>query len=202
MADAVDDARLRRPVLIGAKGLRPLGASPDDDRPTKAGTLDIFSASLHPTTIAHRTDRNQIVDIIYTCTPLSGETGEPSRRIALSGVDHEQLLVAYLISRSDFFDDPDVPERNLVLFLQATDAAMRPAVLCELYEHYRDEQLGQFGDVDDLGSLDRAQWQLNTSVVAWSDAEVDAKIVEILRWHNDEIQRIASLVSELHRRQC
>ena len=29
--------RLRRPVLAGAKGLRPHGASPDEDRPTKAG---------------------------------------------------------------------------------------------------------------------------------------------------------------------
>jgi hypothetical protein len=39
MLTPVAKFRLRRPVLIGAKGLRPHGASPDDDRTAKAGKL-------------------------------------------------------------------------------------------------------------------------------------------------------------------
>jgi len=45
MLTPVANLRLRRPILAGAKGLRPHGASPDDDRPAKAGKYSVANAA-------------------------------------------------------------------------------------------------------------------------------------------------------------
>lgn len=127
------------------------------------------------------------MDILHTCTPEDGCIGEPSRRIELPGMDHELLEGAYLLSKSDFFDDDDFPERNLVLILQADET------FGELYEQYQIEELERFGEAQDHSTLEHAQWEVQIPVAGWSNDEVDAEIAEVLEWHNSEIDRITKL---------
>ena len=137
------------------------------------------------------------MDILYTCTHVEGEMGQPSRKINLGNLDHSLLLIAYILSRSNFFDDPDVPERDLVLILGAIPPSLG-SLPAEVHEQYRVDQLRGIGA--DVGEPDpeeqSPQWEVSIPVVGFSNAQVDAKICEVLQWHNEELKRLTLMLPE------
>jgi hypothetical protein len=136
------------------------------------------------------------MDVIHTCTAEEGELGQPSRKIELFGVDHQLLAAAYFLGGIHCTDDDgnDLPERSSVcLILTATADPRHPLDLAAVDEHYQLGGLRTFGEAEDPATLN--EWEVYLPTLGLSDAEVDAKIAEVLRWHNEEIRRIASLIS-------
>ena len=112
--------------------------------------------------------------------------------IQLSGLDHRLLKKAFLAGGPGW--DDKTPEKGLLcLDLQAFTHRQSISAYDACFEHYRLEHLKSFGDCEDLSGFDRAMWQVFIPAAGWSDSKIDNKIVEVLRWHIAEIERILSL---------
>jgi hypothetical protein len=126
---------------------------------------------------------------LYTWNLFDGDVGQPCRKIQLSGLDHRLLKKAFLAGGPGW--DDKTPEKGLLcLVLQASTHRQSLSAYEACFEHYRLEHLESIGVCEDLSGFDRAMWMIEIPVADCSDSEIDDKVVQVLRWHIGEIERI------------
>src|SRR5207249_1691949 len=89
------------------------------------------------------------------------------------------------------------PENSLVfLDLSSTRSPNNSQKQYNLFfRHYREPELAsQFQlRMRNMSGGNRAEWRCEFDCLGWSNAQIDAKIVQIIKWHASEIARIKAL---------
>ena len=133
---------------------------------------------------------------LYTWNFVDGFLGLPKRKIKLKDMKPHLLHVAYL-GGGERWDDKDTPSG--ALFYMILTASPRRQQSTEnyhkCYENYNIEGIKKTFDaeVEELSGGSCPWWQICFNCQDWSSEKIDAKIEEVLKWHDKEIDRIKQI---------
>jgi len=133
---------------------------------------------------------------IYTWNVADGYLGLPKRKINLSKTKPTLLHVAYL-GGGHRWDSKGTPSGAL-LCLILTGSPRGNQLARDYYKFYDYYNIKAIRDVfkakaEELTGGGCAWWSIEFDCLAWTDEQIDTRIEEVLRWHNQEIERIKGI---------
>ena len=133
---------------------------------------------------------------LYTWNFGDGFLGLPKRKIKLKNTKPSLLHVAYL-GGGERWDKKGTPSGALLyMILTASPRRQQPTKdYYKFYKHYNLEGLKREfnAEVAELSGGGCAWWEIRFDCQNWTNERIDAKIQEVLKWHNNEIDRIKQI---------
>ena len=133
---------------------------------------------------------------LYTWNFVDGFLGLPKRKIHLKDTKPTLLHIAYL-GGGDRWDHEGTPTGALLcLILSASPRDQQPAEnYYKFYDNYNIKLLGETFNTkpEELSGGGCAWWSIELDCQGWTQEQIDAKIEEVLKWHNKEIERIEKI---------
>jgi len=133
---------------------------------------------------------------LYTWNFVDGFLGLPKRKITLNRTTPALLHVAYLGSGERWDSKGTLSGALLCLILAASPRRSQSARdYYKFYHHYNIAALREIfeGETKELSGGSCASWSVECDCLGWTDEQIDAKIEQVLRWHNQEIERIKGI---------
>lgn len=135
-------------------------------------------------------------DYLYTWNFVDGLLGLPKRKIHLKDTKPTLLHVAYL-GGGERWDNKGTPSGALLcLILSASPRRQQSAK--NYYKFYNHYNINLFGEIfsakpKELSGGGCAWWSIELNSQGWIREQIDAKIEDVLKWHNKEIGRIKKI---------
>lgn len=134
---------------------------------------------------------------LYTWNFVDGFLGLPKRRINLGKTRPALLHVAYL-GGGHRWDSKGTPSGALLCLILTASPRRNQSVrnYYKSYENYKIKALNDIskGKVEELSGGGCAWWSVEFDSLGWPHEQMDAKIRDVLTWHNQEIERIKKIV--------
>jgi len=133
---------------------------------------------------------------LYTWNFVDGFVGLPKRKINLSKIKPVLLHVAYL-GGGHRWGSEGTPSGALLCLILAASLHQNQLArdYYKYYDHYNIKALRDVyrAKAEELSGGGCAWWSIEFDCLGWTGEQIDAKIEEVLRWHNQEIERIKGI---------
>ena len=133
---------------------------------------------------------------LYTWNFGDGFVGLPKRKINLNKIKPALLHVAYL-GGGERWDHKGTPSGALLCLILAASPRRNQSArdYYKFYDHYNITALREIfrAKTEEVSGGGCAWWSIEFDCLGWTEEQIDAKIEEVLRWHNQEIERIKGI---------